>query len=99
MWRLFSARTHDVYTALALCYRDRLYEDTSSSRVEFKTVPEAEMRAYWASGEPCDKAGGYAVQGLGAAWVQHIEGSYSGIVGLPMFELNRLLANIGENWI
>lgn len=99
MWRHLSGRTHEVYTALALCYRDRLYEEISVSRVGFKRITEAGMQAYWASGEPMDKAGGYAIQGLGSAWVRHIEGSHSGIVGLPMFELNRLLANIGVNWL
>jgi septum formation protein len=99
MWRHLSGRTHEVYTALTLCYRDRLYEEISASRVSFKRISEAGMRTYWASGEPMDKAGGYAIQGLGSAWVGRIEGSHSGIVGLPMFELNRLLANIGVNWL
>ena len=99
MWRNLSGRTHEVLTSLALCYRDRLFEDQSRSRVTFRKITEREMRAYWATGEPQDKAGGYAIQGLGSAWILRIEGSYSGVVGLPMFELNRLLAGIGKNWL
>ena len=99
MWRYLSGRTHAVLTSLALCYRDRLFEDQSRSRVTLRKITEREMRAYWATGEPQDKAGGYAIQGLGSAWVWRIEGSYSGVVGLPMFELNRLLTGIGKNWL
>jgi septum formation protein len=99
MWRNLSGKTHEVYTALTLCYGALRREETSISRVGFRNIPESEMRAYWSSGEPRDKAGGYAIQGLGSAWVERVEGSYTGIVGLPMYELNRVLTVIGENWL
>lgn len=99
MWRVLSGRTHDVYTALALSYNARVSEEMSISRVTFETISDQQMHAYWATGEPVDKAGGYAVQGLGSAWIRRIEGSYSGIVGLPLYELNRLLGSVGSNWL
>jgi septum formation protein len=67
----------------------------SETDVYFREIGRDEARAYWHSGEPCDKAGAYAVQGLGGAFVERVEGSYSGIVGLPVFETAALLANVG----
>ncbi|MGB5571634.1 MAG: Maf family protein, partial [Sedimenticolaceae bacterium] len=63
--------------------------------VIFREVSEREAAAYWASGEPVDKAGGYAIQGLAAAFIERIEGSYSGIMGLPLFETMQILDAIG----
>ena len=63
----------------------------SVSRVTFTPISAAEARAYWASGEPVDKAGGYAIQGRGNAFVARLEGSYTGVVGLPLFETQELL--------
>jgi len=68
------------------------------SRVQFRVLGEAECRAYWATGEPADKAGAYAVQGLGAVFIERIEGSYSGVMGLPLFETARLLQGAGVPW-
>jgi septum formation protein len=62
------------------------------SRVRFAPLPERTIRAYVASGEPRGKAGAYAVQGRIAAWIEHLEGSYSGVMGLPLFETRQLLA-------
>jgi len=62
--------------------------------VVFRQISIAEAQAYWASGEPLDKAGGYAIQGLGAGFVSSIKGSYSGVVGLPLYELIQLLAEM-----
>jgi septum formation protein len=67
----------------------------SESRVRFRDISAAEAAAYWATGEPRDKAGGYAIQGLGAVFVAGIEGSWSGVVGLPLFETAALLAAEG----
>jgi septum formation protein len=89
-----SGRTHEVLTGVALVTERTAYA-LSVSRVSFRTIREAEAEAYWASGEPVDKAGGYAIQGLGAAFVERIEGSYSGIMGLPLFETLALLRTIG----
>ncbi|MEK6749636.1 MAG: Maf family protein, partial [Pseudomonadota bacterium] len=65
------------------------------SLVRMRTISDQECAAYWASGEPVDKAGGYAVQGLGAVFVEHIQGSYSGVMGLPLFETAKLLQAFG----
>jgi len=67
----------------------------SETDVYFREIGRDEALAYWHSGEPCDKAGAYAVQGLGGVFVERVEGSYSGIVGLPVFETATLLANVG----
>jgi septum formation protein len=66
------------------------------SRVTFAPLTDEMIAAYWASGEPADKAGGYAIQGRAAAFITHIEGSYSGIVGLPLYELATLLHETQE---
>ena len=69
--------------------------ELSVSRVSFRPIGPGERRAYWRTGEPADKAGGYAIQGLGAVFVERIEGSYSGVMGLPLFETTRLLDTAG----
>ena len=99
MLRSLSGRTHDVYTAVALTSKARVWEDLSVSRVTFGTLSKEEIAAYVRSGEPMDKAGAYAIQGLAAAFVKRIEGSYTGVVGLPMYETHRLLAKIGIDWL
>lgn len=95
MMALLSGRTHQVLTAVALCQGERLLEDTVISQVRFRAIDEQEARAYWRTGEPCDKAGGYAIQGRGAIFAEHIAGSYSAIMGLPVFETARLLEVAG----
>lgn len=89
-----SGRSHRVLTGVALL-AGALHYRLSESRVRFRPIAEAEARAYWASGEPADKAGGYAIQGLGAVFVASLEGSYSGVMGLPLFETAELLAGAG----
>lgn len=88
-----SGQTHRVLTGVALVH-DRVDYVLSQSEVSFRTVSEDEAGRYWDSGEPRDKAGGYAIQGLGAVFVQHIQGSYSGIMGLPLYETAQLLRGI-----
>jgi septum formation protein len=95
MLRLLSARTHQVYTALALRHSEGEQTLLNVSDVSFRTLDDEEIRAYWASGEPADKAGGYAVQGRAALFIDRIAGSYSGIMGLPLYETGRLLESIG----
>jgi septum formation protein len=90
-----SGRVHEVMTAVVLDDGAGLRAALSVSRVAFRAVGEAECRAYWATGEPADKAGAYAVQGLGAVFIERIEGSYSGVMGLPLFETAGLLAAAG----
>ena len=89
-----SGRTHDVHTAIALLCTDGVRKRLQTSRVTFRALTDQEIDAYWLTGEPADKAGGYAVQGRAAIFITRIEGSYSGIVGLPLFETWELLAPV-----
>ena len=94
MWQLMANRTHQVLTAVALVsVADiaRHHEALSISEVEFGDISADEMEKYWASGEPQDKAGAYAIQGYAACWVKKFCGSYSGVVGLPLYETSQLL--------
>ena len=85
-----SGAEHAVYTALCLLGRDR-YETVVRTEVSFKVLTDAEIDAYCATGEPIGKAGGYAIQGRAALFITHLSGSYSGVVGLPLYECGQLL--------
>jgi septum formation protein len=91
MLRALSGQTHRVITAVAVGLGDRALAACSESRVTFAALSELEISAYVASGEPMGKAGAYAVQGGAAAFISKISGSYSGIMGLPLFETSQLL--------
>lgn len=93
MLRALSGRQHQVLTAVAVADRDRCEVRVVASSVSFRRICEAEAEAYWATGEPQDKAGGYAIQGLAAIFVSRVEGSYSAVVGLPLCETAELLAD------
>ncbi len=93
--RRLSGRTHTVLSALCLVLPTGEHRMLSESRVRFAVLREPEIEDYVASGEADDKAGGYAVQGRAAAFIERIEGSYSGIMGLPLFELTQLLKQAG----
>lgn len=95
MLQRLSERTHQVYTAVALCHAGATEWRLSTSEVTFKALSLAECEAYWQSGEPQGKAGGYAVQGLAAAFITAIRGSYSGVMGLPLAETAQLLTRVG----
>lgn len=97
MLQRLSGRTHQVFTAVALRHERGCDHRLSVSDVTFRFVTPEESEAYWRTGEPADKAGGYAVQGLAAVFITRIAGSYSGIMGLPLAETAELLAQIG--WI
>src|SRR5690606_7087517 len=86
MLRRLAGREHQVLTAIAAVDRRREAVLTSVSTVAFAPLTEAVIQAYWETGEPADKAGGYAVQGRAAAFIRHVAGSYSGVMGLPLFE-------------
>lgn len=90
-----AGRTHRVLTAVALAHAGGVAFHLSASEVRMRAISEAECAAYWDSGEPHDKAGGYAIQGRGAVFVEHLSGSYSGVVGLPLFETAQLLHAAG----
>ena len=94
-----SGREHQVLTAVALASRAGCVVRLVSSQVRFRSIRPDEAEAYWASGEPQDKAGSYAIQGWGAIFVSALEGSYSGVVGLPLCETAQLLDAYGlEYW-
>ena len=92
---LLSGKTHRVITAVAVGAARRTSLAVSTSHVTFATIPPAEIERYVASGDPFGKAGAYAIQSAFAAWVTHIDGSYSGIMGLPLFETALLLRRFG----
>lgn len=95
-----SGRSHRVLTGVALRHSGGLDSELTVSEVRFRPTSEAERRAYCATGEPLDKAGGYGIQGYGAVFVERIEGSFSAVVGLPLRETTSLLARVGEpRWL
>ena len=95
MLKTLSGCTHQVITAVALVdgMRSRLAHEVTE--VEFGEISDQQIRAYWASGEPHDKAGGYGIQGLGAVFVERISGSFSNVVGLPLTLVSRMLGEFG----
>lgn len=95
MLEQLSGRTHRVLTGIALRSAQGVQTALSTSEVRFREIGPDEALAYWQSGEPCDKAGAYAIQGRGGVFVEAISGSYSGVVGLPVFETVELLRQAG----
>ena len=97
MLRRLSGREHEVITGLALLAPDgrTAHNESVSTLVKFKTLREAEIEAYLATGEPFGKAGSYAIQGIGVFLVESIQGSYTNVVGLPLCALTRALVNCG----
>ena len=94
MLRSLSGRTHQVYTAIALGFENRQLTACSTSEVTFAKLTDDDFHSYIASGDPTGKAGAYAVQGRAAAFISRIEGSYTGIMGLPLFETANLLRQL-----
>jgi septum formation protein len=90
-----SARSHAVISCVALAIGDQLLQRETITEVCFGKLSAADCDAYWSTGEPADKAGGYAIQGYGARFVKTINGSYTGVVGLPLFETAELLRLAG----
>ncbi|KKO12495.1 hypothetical protein LCGC14_0005100 [marine sediment metagenome] len=95
MLAMLSGRRHEVMTAVCIMQGKQAQVATVRTSVWFCDLSDEHIAAYWRSGEPVGKAGAYAVQGLGALFVEKIEGSYSAVVGLPVFETSRLLAGFG----
>ncbi|HSC66315.1 MAG TPA: Maf family protein [Cellvibrio sp.] len=98
MLRQLSGRTHQVITAVALHTATQQALRLSITDVTFRELDEVEIAAYWMTGEPQDKAGSYAIQGLGAVFVKEIHGSYSGVVGLPIEATCELLREFAVPW-
>ena len=100
IYRQLSGQVHQVLSAVCLLQVKHNAQDTfqirlSTTEVEFRQISESEIDYYWRSGEPVDKAGGYGIQGLGAIFIKRINGSYSGVMGLPLYETAEMLANYG----
>lgn len=91
---LLSGQQHQVITSVAICWQDRVETITVSSDVEFAPISESQAIEYWQTGEPQDKAGSYAIQGIGGQFVKRIQGSYSAIVGLPLYETKQLVEKV-----
>ncbi len=96
--RQLSGRTHEVITAIALHSQTQQAQRLAVTRVTFRELSDAEIDAYWETGEPQDKAGGYGIQGLGAVFVKEIHGSYSCVVGLPIEATCELLREFRVPW-
>lgn len=92
-----SNKTHRVLSAVTVANTLRYKSTVSETSVSFREISEIEAECYWDSGEPEGKAGGYAIQGCGAVFVQSINGSYSGVMGLPLFQTAQLLSEFGIN--
>lgn len=95
MLQLLSGRTHQVLTSVCIRFNDHLWESVQVSDVTFGTLSDRAIDTYCDTSEPYDKAGGYGIQGRAAIFVKHISGSYSGIMGLPIFETSELLQQAG----
>lgn len=95
MLAALSNREHEVLTAIAVVDEQHCETRVVSSRVRFRSISSEEARAYWASGEPQDKAGSYGIQGLGAVFVEQLSGSYSAVVGLALCETAEILQRFG----
>jgi septum formation protein len=95
MLEALSGKGHSVLTGVAVLYQGAVRTTVSRTSVRFRQISPDEATHYWQSGEPCDKAGSYAIQGKGGIFVEAISGSYSGVVGLPIFETARLLGEVG----
>lgn len=95
MLERLSGHTHEVHTAIVLAHRGQLYEDVSITTVRMKELSQAEIEAYCQTDEPLGKAGSYGIQGAAAIFIEHISGSYTGVMGLPLFETHRLLTRAG----
>jgi len=92
---LLSNNQHQVLTAIAIASPTGIQGQVISTEVTFKTLSRAEIKAYWLTGEPQDKAGSYGIQGIAGQFVKNINGSYSAVVGLPLYETAQLLTSVG----
>ncbi|TWX72703.1 Maf family protein [Colwellia sp. C1TZA3] len=93
--KMLSGHTHQVITAIAAVKGERIDVVVVSTEVDFKVLNEQEIRRYWQTGEPQDKAGAYGIQGIAGQFVKQIRGSYSAVVGLPLYETAELLSAFG----
>lgn len=94
MLSALAGATHRVMSAICVCYKDRELIALNTTEVSFRSIEIDEIHQYWDSGEPIGKAGAYAIQGRGAVFVEQLQGSYSSVVGLPLYETEQLLRDI-----
>lgn len=94
MLKSFSGRQHEVHTAIAVVFNQEIQVSLSSTLVEMMALTDAMIHDFIAMGEHIDKAGSYGIQGLAGAWIKNIEGSYSGVMGLPVYETAQILRNL-----
>lgn len=92
MWTRLSGREHRVLSAVAVVYDGEVFWALNTTKVWFRVLSDQDMQDYWLTEEPVGKAGAYAIQGQGARFIERIDGSYSAVMGLPLFELDQLLA-------
>ncbi len=95
-FKQMSGRSHWVHTAVAIVYKQQTWQLVTSTQVTFCEIEQQQAIEYWNTGEPCDKAGGYGIQGIGGKFVKSINGSYSSVVGLPLCETEALLAQVAS---
>lgn len=95
MLQQLSGQKHQVLTALCLSYQGKEFTCLQTNEVEFKTLTENEITAYVATGIPLDKAGAYGIQGIGGSFIKHLSGSFTGVMGLPLYETSELLRQCG----
>lgn len=94
MWQRISGRKHDVFSGVCVRTRTEKSSIVVQTQVEFQQLSLDDMESYWATGEPVGKAGAYAIQGIAARYIPRIEGSYSNVVGLPLYETVQLLQSV-----
>ena len=94
IWSVLSGRSHDVFSGVCVAASNGIYSCVVKTSVEFQSLSMTDMEAYWATGEPIGKAGAYAIQGIAAQFIPRIQGSYSNVVGLPLFETIQLLKRV-----
>lgn len=99
MLQMLSGETHQVMTAVAVCNSEIEHCMIKTSEVEFAQLSRQQIEAYWQTDEPVDKAGGYGIQGVAAQFIKNIKGSYSGIMGLPLYETTQLLKLAGIKFL
>lgn len=97
MFERLSGRTHQVMTAVAVADSEQCFTDMVTTEIHFCHISPQQAADYWSTGEPADKAGGYAIQGYAGKFVEYMKGSYSAVVGLPLFETEQLLQRIMDN--
>ncbi|WP_151981133.1 Maf-like protein [Acinetobacter guerrae] len=94
IWKALSGRQHDVFSGICVATATDFFSEVVQTRVEFQHLTQTDMENYWATGEPVGKAGAYAIQGIAAQFIPRIEGSYSNVVGLPLYETVQLLKRV-----